>query len=299
MSNELVVAGDTGANLPITQADVDSLIGQRKLFMQFVESQLRPEIDAGTIPGTDKPSLYQPGAQKLERLFALGHKFKRTGEIFDRDTNFMSYTYRCSVYSLRRPDVIIAECEGTCNSQEKKYRERKIYEWKNGKKECTGTEATPICDVSNTIMKMSQKRAYVGAILAATAASDFYTQDVEDGSDAESVGMDTERKPTARAKVVVPKATAARSDDQSGSAKSPVTPNSTASQSSQPAASRNRGTIAREIFETSKALGMTPGQVDAKCTEAFGVSRMSATDDQLEQLAEFLKANFEAKKGTN
>lgn len=32
----------------------------------------------------------------------------------------------------------------------------------------------------NTVMKMSQKRAYVGAILMATGASEFYTQDVED-----------------------------------------------------------------------------------------------------------------------
>ena len=32
----------------------------------------------------------------------------------------------------------------------------------------------------NTIQKMAQKRAYVGAILNATGASEFYTQDVED-----------------------------------------------------------------------------------------------------------------------
>lgn len=32
----------------------------------------------------------------------------------------------------------------------------------------------------NTIMKMAQKRAFVGAILLATGASEFYTQDIED-----------------------------------------------------------------------------------------------------------------------
>lgn len=37
-----------------------------------------------------------------------------------------------------------------------------------------------IADVVNTIDKMSQKRAFVGAILLATGASEFYTQDVED-----------------------------------------------------------------------------------------------------------------------
>jgi len=34
--------------------------------------------------------------------------------------------------------------------------------------------------MDNTIMKMAQKRAFVGAILLATGASEFYTQDIED-----------------------------------------------------------------------------------------------------------------------
>jgi hypothetical protein len=37
-----------------------------------------------------------------------------------------------------------------------------------------------ILGMQNTIMKMSQKRAFVGAVLMATGASEFFTQDVED-----------------------------------------------------------------------------------------------------------------------
>lgn len=37
-----------------------------------------------------------------------------------------------------------------------------------------------ILGLQNTIMKMSQKRAFVGAVLMATGASEFFTQDVED-----------------------------------------------------------------------------------------------------------------------
>lgn len=37
-----------------------------------------------------------------------------------------------------------------------------------------------IADVYNTVLKMAKKRAYVDATLTATAASDFFTQDVED-----------------------------------------------------------------------------------------------------------------------
>jgi len=37
-----------------------------------------------------------------------------------------------------------------------------------------------VMGLKNTMMKMAQKRAFVGAILMATGASEFYTQDVED-----------------------------------------------------------------------------------------------------------------------
>lgn len=37
-----------------------------------------------------------------------------------------------------------------------------------------------VVGLKNTIMKMAQKRAFVGAILLATGASEFYTQDIED-----------------------------------------------------------------------------------------------------------------------
>ena len=37
-----------------------------------------------------------------------------------------------------------------------------------------------VVGLKNTIMKMAQKRAFVGAILLATGASEFFTQDVED-----------------------------------------------------------------------------------------------------------------------
>jgi hypothetical protein len=47
-------------------------------------------------------------------------------------------------------------------------------------------EVTDIGDVHNTILKMAKKRSYVDAILSATAASDIFTQDVEDFAPAES-----------------------------------------------------------------------------------------------------------------
>ena len=47
-----------------------------------------------------------------------------------------------------------------------------------------GKELNPnIADVENTILKMAEKRAFVGATLLATGCSDIFTQDIEDSAD--------------------------------------------------------------------------------------------------------------------
>lgn len=179
---ELVVQDDSnyvGSNLPVTQADFDALSIQRQMLKTFVSKELRAEIDYGVIPGTDKPSLYKPGGEKLKMLFGLGARFEVLSKELDRKENYLSYEHKCEVYHLKTGRVI-AECIGTCNSQEKKYATRAKYEGKKPNRKFVGMEPTPVSDVQNTISKMSQKRAFVGAIILATGASDFFTQDMED-----------------------------------------------------------------------------------------------------------------------
>lgn len=49
-------------------------------------------------------------------------------------------------------------------------------------------------DVANTILKMAEKRAFVGAVLIATGTSDIYTQDLEDAAeDSEVMGAGVPR----------------------------------------------------------------------------------------------------------
>jgi len=128
---------------------------------------------------------------------------------------FFYYLYRCR---LMRGDVLIAEGDASCNSRETKYRWRESQRacpacgqtaiikgkedfgggwlcWKkkggcgakyaDGKQSIesqqTGRVFNPdIADQVNTIQKMSQKRALVGAVLLAVNASEFFTQDLED-----------------------------------------------------------------------------------------------------------------------
>lgn len=171
----------------VTKQDVESLQSQRGLLRNFVSSQLteanfdkQGEGDFGIIPGTKKRSLFKQGAEKLQRLFQLGCSFEMVDKIIDKEANFAMYTYKARVYSLRDPSKIIAECEASVNSQETKYKERTV--WKklaNGRSEST-KEPTPIYDVLNTIQKMAQKRAMIGATILATGASEYFTQDMLD-----------------------------------------------------------------------------------------------------------------------
>lgn len=194
---DLVTQDDSnyiGSNLPVTQSDFDALALQRKMLKSFVAKQLRVDVDFGVITGTPKPSLFKPGAEKLNKVFGLGARFVQTDREVDRQGNYAAYTYKCEIYHLKTGKVV-AECEGMCNSHEKKYKERAIYEWKNKKKVKVGAEPTPIADIQNTLMKMAQKRAMVGATILATGASDFFTQDMEDYDDGPGVDISANEAP--------------------------------------------------------------------------------------------------------
>lgn len=183
-----------GSNLPVTQADFDALSEQRKMLLSFVAKQLRKDVDYGIVPGTPRSSLFKPGGEKLMRLFGLGSRFTLTDKVLDKQANFALFTYKAEIIHLKSGQVI-AECEGTCNSQEKKYKERTawVYNEKLGKKEPI-KEATPVFDILNTLMKMAQKRAFVGGVILAVGASDFFTQDIDDIQDAQTIGVAAESR---------------------------------------------------------------------------------------------------------
>lgn len=209
-------------NLPVTREAVDKLKAQRALLKEFVQSQLREGVDYGTFPGTDKDALFKPGAEKLAQLFGLGVKVVLSDRIIEREGNFAMFTYRAEAYPLRSPDLVIATCEGSINSQEKKYRERRLFKSvkmtrqdgsQYDKRVADGMEVTPITDVLNTLIKMAQKRAYVGAVILATGASDFFTQDIDDAEDAKTLGIVPKTEP-ARAQASIPGVKSAASQEQ-------------------------------------------------------------------------------------
>lgn len=174
MSNEITIFEP---RVPITKSDLDQTFERRKLLKEFISSQMRENIDYGIIPGTNQQSLLKPGAEKLSQLFGLATRIVGRDKEVDLHQNFAMFTYTIETYHIRTGQVI-AQCEGSCNSHERKYRTRTV---KGAKEE------TQVGDILNTLMKMAQKRAYVGTIIQATGASDFYTQDIDDLEDAKQL----------------------------------------------------------------------------------------------------------------
>jgi len=177
--NELTT---TNLALELNDKALQALTDQRNMLKKFIEKQLTKDVDYGIIPGTPKPTLYKPGAEKLTNIFKLGSKIIKNEKTIDRQGNYAQIDVTIEVYHIPTGKSM-ATCEGIANSHETKNRMRTKYEWINGVKTKVAEVETPIGDLLNTLTKMSQKRAFVGAVILATNASDFFTQDLEDMPD--------------------------------------------------------------------------------------------------------------------
>jgi hypothetical protein len=234
--------------------NVEEAVTTYKKLVEFVRKVLSPGTDYGIIPGTPKPSMYKPGAEKMRRFFNLQTQTRLSDKVEQWDVSagvhafpLFSYTYITEVRDVN--NNLLATSEGNCNSYETKYHWRWVdappawmtpveidalqvedatvgeFAFAIDKKETTGQYGKPeeywqewekaiadgtavattrqtrkgktldawerpgvryrvpnenIFDQINTLMKMSQKRSFVGAILLATGASEFFTQDLED-----------------------------------------------------------------------------------------------------------------------
>lgn len=106
---------------------IESAVERFNTLVEFVSRVLRKDVDYGVIPGTGKPTLLKPGAEKLTTFFGLSTRFQLIERIEDWSGEshggeaFFYYMYRCQLY---RGELLIAESDGSCNSRESKYRYR-------------------------------------------------------------------------------------------------------------------------------------------------------------------------------
>lgn len=160
-------------------APIAEVIEQQSELRSYIAKALKEDRDYGLIPGVKKPSLLKPGAERINTAYGVMPRFsilsqevdhhavidwrknKKYGEA-ESGTSYglYAYTVRCELVN-RATGEIVADCIGACSSMESKYIDRPR-------------------DSQNTVLKMAEKRAYVGATLLAYGLSDQFTQDVEE-----------------------------------------------------------------------------------------------------------------------
>jgi len=96
--------------------------------VQFVQAILKDGLDFGMIPGTGKPTLFKPGAEKLCKHFGLTSRFTEVQVVEDwsgadhKGEPFFYYKIKCELF---HGETYVAECIASCNSWEERYRYRK------------------------------------------------------------------------------------------------------------------------------------------------------------------------------
>lgn len=106
--------------------DMKQMLGLVQRFFReiMVEGQ-----DYGVIPGTDKPTLYKSGAEKLTEFYGYAPTVRDVEEEADRETGF--YRARATVALIhRKTGLVVAEGVGEANTYESQYRWRWVPESK-------------------------------------------------------------------------------------------------------------------------------------------------------------------------
>ncbi len=138
---------------------VQATMNKISQFQQVIQKTLHQGHDFGVIPGTDKPTLLKPGAEKILMMMGLRSEFEIADSTRNFEKGFFQYQVRCK---LLKGDVLITEGLGSCNTRERKYLKMDPY------------------TMDNTVLKMAKKRAMVDAALLVASLSDVFTQDIED-----------------------------------------------------------------------------------------------------------------------
>ena len=208
------IAERHSAPLTVTpQVQAGELVKRLDVIRDAMNTAMKKDVDYGVIPGTNKPALLKPGAEKLSVLFQLDVQITNE-KAWDGD--HLTVNSRATVFHAPTGSRL-GFGEGMCSTREAKYAWRVAkricpqcgaaaiikgkQEYGGGwlcfkkqdgcgakfsdgddqiEKQTTGKVPNPdLPDLWNTVLKMSEKRARVGAVLAVTGASALFTQDVE------------------------------------------------------------------------------------------------------------------------
>jgi len=166
---------------------------QVNLVQEVMQAVMKKDTHYGVIPGAKKPSLYKPGAEVLAATFRIAVSYRTEDLSMDDHVRYRV----TAVGTHQTTGIVLGDGMGECSSGEEKYKWRRVvcdeefdatpenrrrikFGKYQGKVEKTKQVRTEPADQANTILKMACKRAQVAMTLNVTAASDIFTQDIED-----------------------------------------------------------------------------------------------------------------------
>lgn len=203
--------------------EVRAIIAGTNRMMALQRDLLREGVDYGTIPGTPKPTLYQPGAERLAMFHRLipEHVVTETITPVPGHPDRIDVRSDCSLHLGSLEGPVIGGARGAISSYEDRYRWRILQrtcpncqqptigknkaEWgggwgcRAGKGGCGAKfpegykpiEDQPLGKVENdepyallnTLVQMAQKRAFVAAVRHALGITDLFTEEIEEPRD--------------------------------------------------------------------------------------------------------------------
>jgi hypothetical protein len=201
--NEIATLQPAEAGVPL---NARQLLARLAVIQDVMKNVMKIDQDYGVIPGTEKPTLYKPGAEKLCVTFRLS----AGAPIIDLITELAGdIRYRVQVPIIASDGTVLAVGVGECSTGEEKYKWRRPVhvneytaaaddqrreKWQRNGDVWQQVRVNP-SDVANTVLKMAHKRAYVHAAIMATAAGAIFTQDIEDLPDGVAQEEQDQRRP--------------------------------------------------------------------------------------------------------
>ena len=192
--NDIVIRPE--AQAPQTAKQIKA---QVQRIQEVMKGVMKIDTHYGVIPGTQRPTLYKPGAEMLLSTFRVSVQ----PEVEDLSTvDEIRYRVHCKGVAMGS-QIVIGVGVGECSTSEEKYkwraavcqeeydeadhdRRRNKFGWKWGQAQGEKITVRTLqvrqepSDLANTVLKMAKKRAEVDLALTALAASDIFVQDMED-----------------------------------------------------------------------------------------------------------------------
>ncbi|MFM0503903.1 hypothetical protein [Paraburkholderia caffeinilytica] len=194
MNEVIEMPRQNGALVNSGRMSAMEVVAHAAAVQEVMRSVMKENVHYGKIPGTDKPTLYKSGAEVLCMSFRIADEY----EVEDLSTGDM-IRYRVTCIGRHQvSDVRLGSGMGEASTGEEKYKWRgavcdeefeitpvTMRRIKFGKKRGGGfykanQVRTEPSDLANTVLKMGCKRAKMAMVLNVTAASDIFSQDLEE-----------------------------------------------------------------------------------------------------------------------